>query len=272
MPTSVELERFVGPAIHAHGRGEVGIHEAAFDATLVIPEHVHDVTVVSLMLSGIATEKVPEGVREISAQDLIVTPAYAPHSYRFPRPGRWLNMQLGDAWLARATDGHALLYERSQIVRSGSAAAWAMRVRAEVQNADSASGLAIDGAMMLMIADMARLRMDGASTRPRWLRRVEEALEASIAAPPDVEALAELAGVHPTHLLRTFRRYHGATIANYLRDKRLQMARTQVATTHRPLSAIALDSGFADQSHFTRLFKQAFGETPGQYARSLRGR
>ena len=87
-----------------------------------------------------------------------------------------------------------------------------------------------------------------------------------------MEALAQVAGVHPTHLLRTFRRYHGATIASYVRGRRLQQARTQVATTDRPLSMIALDTGFADQAHFTRVFKQAFGETPGQYARSLRGR
>jgi AraC-like DNA-binding protein len=42
-----------------------------------------------------------------------------------------------------------------------------------------------------------------------------------------------------------------------------------VAQRKRPLSSIALDAGFADQSHFTRVFKQAFGETPGQYARSF---
>ena len=35
---------------------------------------------------------------------------------------------------------------------------------------------------------------------------------------------------------------------------------------------IALDAGFADQSHFTRVFRHAFGETPAQYARALRGR
>ena len=38
------------------------------------------------------------------------------------------------------------------------------------------------------------------------------------------------------------------------------------------LSVIALAAGFADQSHFTRVFRRAFGETPGSYARSLRGR
>jgi AraC-like DNA-binding protein len=46
----------------------------------------------------------------------------------------------------------------------------------------------------------------------------------------------------------------------------------QVALGQIPLSVIALDAGFSDQSHFTRVFKQAFGETPGQYGRTLRGK
>jgi AraC-like DNA-binding protein len=35
---------------------------------------------------------------------------------------------------------------------------------------------------------------------------------------------------------------------------------------------IALDAGFSGQSHFTRVFRQTFGETPARYARSLHGR
>ena len=97
-------------------------------------------------------------------------------------------------------------------------------------------------------------------------------LEASVASPPSVDALAALADVHATHLLRTFRRHHGATISNYVRARRIERARAEVAKADRPLSAIALDPGFADQSHFTRAFRQAFGETPGQCARSLRSR
>jgi len=68
------------------------------------------------------------------------------------------------------------------------------------------------------------------------------------------------------------RKYHGMTISNYVRQRRIERARREVANGVRPLSMIALDAGFADQSHFTRVFRQAFGETPGRYARSLRGR
>jgi len=49
-------------------------------------------------------------------------------------------------------------------------------------------------------------------------------------------------------------------------------ARLEVAKGERPLSMIALDAGFSDQSHFTRVFRQTFGETPARYARSMRGR
>ena len=270
--TPVTLDRYVGPPIHVHGHGEVEIHEGSYSAGLVIPRHVHVEPVVSLVLAGDGEEEVGTRTRAVGAQDLLFTPAYAPHGYRFGSPGRWFNMQFSHAWLARVADGGPPLPETAQIVHSHTAAAWAARVRTEVRQPDAVSSLAIDGAMILMVADLARVRVDGARPRPRWLRVVEDAIEASVASPPSVDALAVLVGVHPTHLLRTFRRHHGATISNYVRQRRIQRARTEVASAKRPLAMIALDAGFADQSHFTRVFRQAFGETPGQYARSLRGR
>jgi AraC family transcriptional regulator len=169
-------------------------------------------------------------------------------------------------------DGAPPLPDAAQIIHSHAAAAWAARVRAEVRSRDSISSLAIDGAMILLVADLARVRVDAAGRRPRWLRIVEEAIEAAGTATLSVDALAQLAGVHPTHLLRTFRRHHGTTISNYVRRRRIERARVEVANGDRPLSAIALDAGFFDQSHFTRVFRQTFGETPGEYARSLRSR
>jgi AraC family transcriptional regulator len=272
MATPVSLERFVGPPLHAtKGGGGIAIHEGSFEAGVDIPVHVHDAPVISLILRGVASEQIGVGNQDIESQDLILTPAFAPHGYRFRESGTWLNMQFSDEWLARLADGHRLAYQASRIIRSHAAVAWANRIHFEVHEHDHVSTLAIDGAMMLLTAELVRVHIDGAKVRPRWLRRVEEALETSIASPPSVEELAAIAGVHSTHLLRTFRRYHGATISNFVRQRRIQRARVEVAQAKRPLATIALDAGFADQSHFTRVFKQAFGETPGQYARALRG-
>jgi len=271
MPAPVTLERYVGPALYVHGQGEVIVYEGSFTAGQVIPCHVHAEPVISLVLEGDGVEEVGGRTRLLTAHDLLMTPAYALHGYRFGHTGRWFNMQLTDSWLARVAEGTPALPTAAQIVHSHAAAAWATRVRTEVRHRDTVSSLAIDGAMILMVADLARVRVDAALRRPRWLAAVEDAIESAPASPPSIADLALIAGVHPTHLLRTFRRHHGVTISNYVRQRRIERARVQVANGDRPLSMIALDAGFSDQSHFTRVFRQAFGETPGQYARSLRG-
>jgi AraC family transcriptional regulator len=273
---AVALAKFVGPAVFVHAQGDVAMHEGTFAAGQVLPCHVHDAPVISLVLEGAGQEEVSGRARAVTAQDILVTPSFAPHGYRFGSRGRWFNIQLSDAWLARVIDDGRRLPDVAQVVRSRSAAAWAARVRTEVRERDATSKLAIDGALLLMVADLVRLEADGARRQPRWLRTIEDALEsslaASVAAAPSVEELAAIAGVHPTHLLRTFRRHHGVTISNYVRQRRIERARAAVAKGELPLSAIAIGAGFADQSHFTRVFRQAFGETPGQYARALRGR
>jgi AraC-like DNA-binding protein len=66
-------------------------------------------------------------------------------------------------------------------------------------------------------------------------------------------------------LARQFRLMCGTSPYRYLLMRRLDVAREQVAR-RRPLADVALDAGFADQAHFTRMFKAAFGLTPGRYA------
>ena len=152
----------------------------------------------------------------------------------------------------------------------GTAVNWASRLGAELREPDTVSRFAVEGALLLLVAELSRLPELGERRRPRWLSVVEDAIEASVAAPPTVADLAALAGVHAAHLLRTFRRHHGMTVANYARRLRIEHARSAIATSTRSLSQIALDTGFADQPHFTRVFRAAFGETPGQYARLVR--
>ena len=273
---AVALAQFVGPAVFVHAHGDVAMHEGTFAAGQLLPCHVHDAPVISLVLEGAGQEEVGGHARAVGAQDILLTPSFAPHGYRFGSRGRWFNIQLSDAWLSRVVDGGHRLPDVAQVVRSRSAAAWAARVRTEVREHDATSTLAIDGALLLMLADLLRLPADGARRQPRWLRTIEDSIESSLAAAvvttPSMEELAAIAGVHTTHLLRTFRRHHGVTISNYVRQRRIERARAAVAKGEQPLSAIAIGAGFADQSHFTRVFRQAFGETPGQYARALRGR
>jgi AraC-like DNA-binding protein len=77
-------------------------------------------------------------------------------------------------------------------------------------------------------------------------------------------------GLSRYELARQFRKMCGTSPYRYLLMRRLHDARGQLAGP-RGLAEIALDAGFADQAHFTRMFKAAYGLTPASY-RALRAR
>lgn len=270
MSNPIAIGQFVGAPVHVRRFDGVSLAENLYSPGLHVGAHVHDAPLVSLVLHGNATEETRASTRELSAQTLLYTPAFATHGHRFMTESRWLNIQFTPAWFARVGAAQHLLRDSSQLVRAGSAVNWAARLGAELRQPDAVSRLAIEGALLLLVSELSRLPESGERQRPRWLGVVEEAIDAAGAESPSLTDLAAIAGVHASHLLRTFRRYHGTTVANYARRRRIERARDQLAASNRPLSIIALEAGFADQSHFTKVFKQAFGETPGQYVRSLR--
>ncbi|MEO8619650.1 MAG: AraC family transcriptional regulator [bacterium] len=272
MTDPIKLGQFVGAPAHSQAYEGVSIAESTYAPGTIVKPHAHDSALLTLVLSGDSTEEHRGKSRNLAAQTLLFTPSFEMHGHQFRNASRWLNMQFSDAWFARVGAGSMPLPQAPQLLQNHTAVAWATRVRTELRQHDAVSQFAIEGALLLLVTDLSRANTSGERTRPRWLIAVEDAIEASVSEPPSIDALAAVAGVHASHLLRTFRRYHGVTIANYVRKRRIDRARIEVAADKRPLSMIALDAGFADQSHFTKVFRQAFGETPGQYARSLRGK
>jgi AraC-like DNA-binding protein len=79
------------------------------------------------------------------------------------------------------------------------------------------------------------------------------------------QQLARLAHLSVRALERKFRASFHVTPQEYLRRLRLHMASRALVYTHRPLAKVALDCGFADQSHFSREFRRHFGRTPRDY-------
>ena len=72
------------------------------------------------------------------------------------------------------------------------------------------------------------------------------------------------------HFLRVFRRLTGVTPHQYLISARLRRAALALASSRRPVIAVALDAGFGDLSTFNKTFRAAFGLTPTQYRNSRR--
>jgi AraC family transcriptional regulator len=84
----------------------------------------------------------------------------------------------------------------------------------------------------------------------------------------ELDALARVTGYGVHHFCRLFRHTFGQAPHDYVRERRLDAARSMLASSTRGISEIALACGFADQSHLTRCFKQQFGVTPARWRRA----
>jgi AraC family transcriptional regulator len=108
-------------------------------------------------------------------------------------------------------------------------------------------------------------------------RRVLDLIEARVAAGGDasglsIEELAREAGLSPSRFFRAFKATLGLPPHQYLLRRRLERARRLLDRPAARLADVALSTGFADQSHFTRLFRRQFGVTPGAVSRARRRR
>jgi AraC-like DNA-binding protein len=78
--------------------------------------------------------------------------------------------------------------------------------------------------------------------------------------------LEAVTGLSRYELARQFRSLYGTSPHRYSLMRRLAFARS-LLDEGKPLAELAMTAGFADQAHFTRIFRSAFGLTPGRYTR-----
>jgi AraC-like DNA-binding protein len=104
----------------------------------------------------------------------------------------------------------------------------------------------------------------------QWLDRVRDKLNESVNAPLRVIDLAREVGVHRVHLGRAFQARYGMCLGEYHRQVRVRWAAQQLAAGETPVGSIAIQAGFADHAHFSRVFKRAMGLTPLAYRRASR--
>lgn len=107
------------------------------------------------------------------------------------------------------------------------------------------------------------LRLD-APDEPRAVRLAREYLADNYASKIGLDELADVVGLSRYHLLRQFKRALGLPPHAWQIQRRVQRAQRLLAAGE-PIVETALATGFTDQSHFTRVFKQMVGATPSQY-------
>lgn len=102
---------------------------------------------------------------------------------------------------------------------------------------------------------------DGASGFERVLLHIRDRFQQ----PLENRELAQVAGLSVRAFERRFKQSFHLTPQAYIRKLRVRMACRALVFTDKPLATVAVECGFADQSHFNHQFRLQLGRTPGDY-------
>jgi AraC family transcriptional regulator len=142
----------------------------------------------------------------------------------------------------------------------------ALRIYTEIRNAGTATDVVAEELIFSLVGQLTNQSVSrDERLPPPWLSRVLDLVHSCHGERLTLARLAAEAHVHPVHLARTFKRMQGATVGQYVRTLRVKFAARHLAEGVKSLSSIALDAGFADQSHFSRTFNRTYGVPPGEY-------
>ncbi len=250
-----ERQEFHGREVARRQMGSWTLVLTRYEPGTVIPFHRHEEPYATVVLRGRYRESSGSVERECAPSNIVIHGPGERHRDTFaPVPTSCLNLYGGD-------------FSKSAVLANPAGASIAAKLRAEFAEPDAFSSRIVDALMRESEAWSERCSNDRRRP-PSWLRRVREEVEARFREPITLSGLAAFARVHPTHVARAFRRHYGMTLGEMIRLRRVQHSKT-LLRSGRPLAEVADETGFADQSHFTRTFHRLTGATPAAYRRDV---
>jgi AraC-like DNA-binding protein len=245
--------------------------------THTFERHIHETYAIGLTLSGVQRFWCRGSTHDSTAGTMIVIGPGQSHdgqsgsaggySYRMVYvPMAVLQDIVSDACEKRATDD---IGTKTPLVQDPQLACTFNQAWSTLTDAEQRTSTDLLGDVILDLASRhagirvpAISRVDAAA-----VTRVRDYLHAHLDRDVRVGELAALASMSRFQLTRQFGQAFGLPLHAYHLHLRLEESKRRMRTGE-PVAAVAANLGFADQSHFHRRFKGAFGVTPGQWRQS----
>ncbi|MBH1894706.1 AraC family transcriptional regulator [Serratia marcescens] len=239
------------------------------DTDFSFGRHTHDQFGIGLMDRGGQKSLSGRGRVESAAGDLITVnpgevhdgaPLIGARAWRMLYfPPAWLNRCFADISEGKYSSGefsHPVFCQHPLSTRFN-------HLFSAVEQSDK---FAVEETLLAFAATLAEIPGESFVSPPTGIMRAREWIDDTPASPLTLAELAKEAGLSQYQFLRSFKRLIGLTPHAYLLQRRLLLAR-QLILAGNALAAVADISGFADQSHMTRMFVRSFGYTPGVFSR-----
>jgi AraC family transcriptional regulator len=259
---------FYGPVQQRRDQCDAIFTDLHHSSARKLPEHAHELAFFAVLLAGDYSERYDRQHKQFGPFTIAYRPAGVPHQDEIGPGGvRFFEIEIQPIWHERIRDCSGNLETAHDECGGGEMLWLAMKLFRETREPQERSDLCLESLLAELVAAVARLPRQPARDVPQWLGRVMDKMRGEYSERLTLEDLAQEAGVHPVHLSRVFRRCEGEGIGEYVHRLRIRAACEQMLTPHRSLAEISLETGFADQSHFTRAFHRITGVSPGAFRR-----
>jgi AraC family transcriptional regulator len=250
-----------------------------------VPEHEHPTHMASLVISGCTSLHWKTSSQERRAQyapgDIYLLPAGTRDHLEWDRPTSRIILTVEPRILARAFDETAhradLEIRERWIFQDRHIASLMLALKADLEDGSPAGRIYGESLGLACAVYLAR-RYGVPTHEPRHysgglpgyrLRPVLDYIRTHLDQNVHLADLAALAGVSPHYFIELFRQSTGQSPHRYVLAQRIERAKRLLR--NRALSAldVAIRLGFADASHFSKVFRRLVGTTPTSYRADL---
>ena len=245
---SIKAEKtFVSSTKFTVGQNEGGLHS-------------HKNSILTFVYQGGDIEYRERKSYERKAGSFFFYPANQPHKTEFRKEfSQNLNIEFDADYFSEK------LLSTKQILSSTNsidAKFIALKLLQEVQLNDTFSSNSID----LLVFDLTSSSSGNENVhKPKWIQVLFELLNDRWQEKISLAELSNILGVHPVTISKQFKKHFKCTYGEYTRKLKVKNSIDLVKTTNLPLIDVAYYCGFADQSHFTRNFKQLTNFLPNEF-------
>lgn len=102
------------------------------------------------------------------------------------------------------------------------------------------------------------------------VEKAENYIEMNFSEDISMDEMARKLHVHPSHLMRAFKKEKGITISHYRNQRRIKEAKELILLSNLFMTEIAITVGFKNSQYFSRFFKETVGITPVEFRKKLK--
>lgn len=270
IPEKLESSCFYGQKVKCMEVSNFCLTESTYHPHRNLPKHFHENSYFCFVLKGIYSEK--QGKNEIIAKPFTVSFLSAGQTHEdciHSQEVRVLVIEIPSCWIERLKEEsvtiNSTLNFHNSILPKLSA-----RLYQEFYREDNSSLLAIEGIIYEMLAEGSRQSKKFSERKiPRWLKFAHDFLTEHFAENLSLLEIASQVNVHPIYLSTVFKQKFGCNVGDFTRRLKIENACKEILKDELSMANIALESGFSDQSHFCKIFKNYTGLTPAAYKKTF---